>query len=391
MQIRLYGCFPWFANAPCAARHLRTALACNTLEAVDLQENVLLAPYTTLGVGGPARWFADVKSDFEIVEAVRFARTHNVPFFILGGGSNLLVSDEGFPGVVLRMANNELSVSAFKGSGEVLVKADAGVEWDMLVRAAVEKNAAGVECLAGIPGSVGGTPVQNVGAYGQEVSSTITQVFAVDLEAERGIRFNRDDCGFSYRRSIFNSTHRGRYAITQVAYRLELDGPPRLSYRDVQQYFVERAITQPSLARTAQAVREIRARKGMVLDENDPDSRSAGSFFKNPIVSRKTLEQIATLAGRPVAEVPQYPAGEDHGADSVKLSAAWLIELAGFHRGFAIGRASLSTKHVLAIVNRGGATASEILTLRDTVISEVQARTGIRLEQEPVLLGFSRS
>jgi UDP-N-acetylmuramate dehydrogenase len=354
---------------------------------VTLLENIPLAQYTTLGVGGPARWFVDVKTDSEIIEAVQFARARQVPYFILGGGSNLLVSDDGFPGIVLRIASDELSIEVFEGAGDALVTADAGVEWDTLVRGAVEKNSAGIECLAGIPGSVGGTPVQNVGAYGQEVSSTIAQVFAVDLEADRRIEFNHEECGFAYRRSIFNTSHKGRYAITRVAYRLKLDQPPHLAYRDVKHYFAERGIAHPTLAETAASVREIRARKGMLLDEHDPDSRSAGSFFKNPVVPATASSRLAAISGCPADKVPQFPAGIE---GMIKLSAAWLIERAGFQKGFTMGNAGLSTKHVLAIVNRGRATAAEIIALRDTVVREVEARFGIRLEQEPVTLGFNR-
>ena len=358
---------------------------------VTILEKVSLAQYTTLVVGGPARWFVETGDEEEMLAAVRFARAQGVGCFILGGGSNLLVSDEGFNGVVVRVVNDTLAIHALKASGAFLVEADAGVEWDAVVRAAVEKNAAGIECLAGIPGSVGGTPVQNVGAYGQEVASAIYQVHAIDLEAERRIRFSQEECGFGYRRSIFNTTHKGRYAITHVQYHLNLDQRPHLAYRDVQQYFAERGVAHPTLAETAAAVREIRARKGMLLVAGDTDSHSAGSFFKNPVVTVDALARLAAIAGCRVADVPQFPAGWGYAAEDcvVKLSAAWLIELAGFQKGFAMGRAGLSTKHVLAIVNRGGATAAEIVALRDAVIEGVRVRTGVRLEQEPVLLGFA--
>ena len=364
---------------------------CNSLEGVTILENVSLAQYTTLGVGGAARWFVETGDEEEMLAAVRFARAQGVGCFILGGGSNLLVSDEGFDGVVVRVVNDSLAIHALKDSGAALVEADAGVEWDAVVRAAVEKNAAGIECLAGIPGSVGGTPVQNVGAYGQEVASSIYQVHAIDLAAERRVRFSQEECGFGYRQSIFNTTHKGRYAITHVQYHLNLGQRPHLEYRDVQQYFAERGVARPTLAQTAAAVREIRARKGMLLVAGDADSRSAGSFFKNPVVEVKEVARLAAIAGCRAADVPQFPAGWGYAAEDcmVKLSAAWLMELAGFKKGFAMGRAGLSTKHVLAIVNRGGATAGEIVALRDAVIEGVRARTGIRLEQEPMLLGFA--
>ena len=359
---------------------------------VMILEQVPLAQYTTLGVGGPARWFVETSREAEMLAAVRFARLRRVPYFILGGGSNLLVSDEGFPGVVIRITGTGSEWSdEGAGGGFARITVDAGAGWDSVVRLAVERNCAGIECLAGIPGSVGGTPVQNVGAYGQEVSRTIVSVRALDLEAEKVVHFSAADCGFTYRRSIFNTTHKGRYAITHVQYELKLDEPPHLAYRDVKQYFVERGIAQPTLAETAAAVRIIRARKGMVLAADDPDSRSAGSFFKNPVVAVATVPSLAAIAGCRVDEVPQYPPGAGFAPEGerVKISAAWLMELAGFRKGSSMGHPGLSSKHVLAIVNRGGSTAAEIVALRDAVIQGVFAHTAVRLEQEPVMLGFA--
>jgi len=356
---------------------------------VAILENVPLAQFTTLGVGGPARWFVETCDPAEILAAVRFAREQQVPHFILGGGSNLLASDQGFPGVVIHIASSR-PVELNLQNGLAEVQADAGVEWDSVVRLAVAKNCAGIECLAGIPGSVGGTPVQNVGAYGQEVSHSVLLVHALDLQTEKVVRLSPADCGFSYRRSIFNTTQQGRYAITCVEYLLKVDRPPHLEYRDVKHYFAERGIAHPSLYDTAEAVRAIRARKGMLIAGDDPDSRSAGSFFKNPIVPAPDVPGLAAIADCHPDEVPQFPPGADYSpADAmVKLSAAWLIELAGFKKGFTMGRAALSTKHVLAVVNRGGATASEIVALSDAILTAVHAKTAIRLEQEPVMLGF---
>ncbi len=352
-------------------------------------ENIPLAQFTTLGVGGPARWFVETCDPAEILAVVRFARERQVPHFILGGGSNLLISDQGFSGVVIHIASSrpvEINIQ----NDLATIQSDAGVEWDTVVRLAVARDCAGIECLAGIPGSVGATPVQNVGAYGQEVSHSIVAVHALDLQTEKVVCLSAVDCGFGYRRSIFNTTHQGRYAITGVEYQLKVDQPPHLEYRDVKHYFAERGIAQPSLSDTAEAVRAIRARKGMLLAADDPDSRSAGSFFKNPIVPAAKVPGLAAIADCHPDEVPQFPAGSAYSpADAmVKLSAAWLIELAGFKKGFSLGHAALSTKHVLAIVNRGGASASEIIALRDTIVAAVHAKTAIRLEQEPVMLGF---
>jgi len=349
---------------------------------VKIHADVPLAPMTTLGVGGPARWLVEVEDAEELLAAVRFAREGGVPFFVLGGGSNLLVSDEGFPGVVIRFAGRG-QIEMQRQNGTAMVSADAGVEWDSLVLFGLQKNLGGVECLAGIPGSVGGTPVQNVGAYGQEVSRTIARVYAVDLEAEKEVELTPAECGFSYRQSIFNTTQRGRFAITRVDYSLTPDAAPHIEYRDLKAHFAGKA--KPTLMETASAVRAIRASKGMLLSESDPDSRSAGSFFKNPIVPVELVPKVSAVKGCRAEEVPQFPAGA---LGKTKLSAAWLIELAGFQRGFVMGNVGLSRKHVLAIVNRGGATAAEIVALRDAVVDAVRAKTGIVLEQEPVLVGF---
>ena len=349
---------------------------------VTIEADVPLAPMTTLGVGGPARWLVEAQEADELLAAVRFARERGVPFFVLGRGSNLLVSDEGFPGVVIRFAGRG-QIEMKRQNGTATVSADAGVEWDSLVLFSLQKNLGGVECLAGIPGSVGGTPVQNVGAYGQEVSRTIARVRAVDLDAEKPVELTAAECGFSYRQSIFNTTKRERYAITRVEYALTPDAAPHIEYRDLKAHFAGKAT--PTLLETASAVRAIRASKGMLLSADDPDSRSAGSFFKNPIVPVEMVAKVAAVKGGKAEEVPQFPAGV---LGKTKLSAAWLIELAGFHKGFAMGNVGLSTKHVLAIVNRGGATAAEVVALRDAVVSAVKEKTGIRLEQEPVLVGF---
>ncbi len=357
---------------------------------VTILENVSLAPYTTLGVGGTARWFVETGDEAEMLAAARFARAQGVECFLLGGGSNLLVSDDGFAGVVVRMTGAGLTW-VDEGDGFACIQASAGIEWDSVVRLAVERGCAGVECLAGIPGSVGGTPVQNVGAYGQEVSHSIVRVRALDLRTEAAVELTAAECGFGYRRSRFNTTDAGRFAITRVDYELAMDGAPLLEYRDVKNYFALHGVARPTLVQTADAVREIRSQKGMLLDEHDADSRSAGSFFKNPVVRSEEIQRLAASAGWHAVDVPRFPTGRGHAQEEgmVKLSAAWLMELAGFEKGFAMGRAGLSTKHVLAIVNRGGATAAEIVALRDAVIEGVWARTAVRLEQEPVLLGFA--
>ncbi|MFP5230351.1 MAG: UDP-N-acetylmuramate dehydrogenase [Acidobacteriota bacterium] len=236
--------------------------------------------------------------------------------------------------------------------------------------------------MAGIPGTVGGTPVQNVGAYGQEVAETVVGVRVLDVADLTFTELTAAECGFAYRRSLFNSTERGRYIVTRVDYRLRAGAAPALRYPDVQRSFQGRT-TPPTLAEVAEAVREIRHRKGMLLVEGEPDCRSAGSFFKNPVVTRAQYDAIAAGSSSPV---PCFPAGRaDEGR--VKIPAAWLVEHAGFEKGFALGAAGISSRHTLALINRGGATAREILALRDRIVTTVEKQFGIGLEPEPVFVG----
>jgi len=351
------------------------------LEGVTIQENVPLAPYTTLGVGGPARWFVRVTSQHQLLEAVTFARTRNLPIFVLGGGSNLLVSDAGFNGLVLHAVFTGHSVIDFATTS---VPVAAGMVWDDFVLSVCKQGISGIECLAGIPGLVGGSPIQNIGAYGQEVASTIRSVTALDLDTLSFVTLDRDACRFAYRSSIFNTTHRSRYIVTAVEFHFDLAAKPDLTYADLARHFAG-TTTPPTPLGIYHAVRAIRARKGMLLVEGDPDSHSAGSFFKNPIVEQPAIAQIAATLNIPPTEIPHWPASEG----KIKLPAAWLVERAGFHKGFHMGRAGISTKHTLALVNLGGATAAEIIALRNAVLQKVEERFAIPLEQEPVLLGFT--
>ncbi len=346
---------------------------------LSLQQDVALAPYTTLGIGGPARWFATARSEEDVREAVRLAAEElDVTLFVLGGGSNLLVADEGFAGLVLRIALE--GIEAEDVFGGVLVCAGAGTSWDGLVQYTVDRGLAGMECLAGIPGTVGGTPVQNVGAYGQEVSQTIQSVRCFDRQTSTIVELSNRECGFGYRTSLLNTAERGRYVVLRVDFLLQRDGAPKLEYAELKRKFEGKA--RPSLAETAEAVRAIRRGKGMVVDAADPDSRSAGSFFRNPIVGADMLARVAAAVGVAESEVPHWPAGED----GVKLPAAWLLERAGFVRGYVLGRAGISTKHTLALVNRGEAKAEDVFRLRDLIVHTVRERFGLTLEQEPVSL-----
>jgi UDP-N-acetylmuramate dehydrogenase len=364
---------------------------------MHMEENKPLAPFTTFGIGGPARWFVEAESEDQIVEATSWARERGLKLFVLGGGSNLLVADAGFDGLVLRVGL--LGIEAYRdGSpgdafGEWVYRVAAGEDWNRFVQRAVVDNCAGIECLAGIPGTVGGTPVQNVGAYGQEVASVIECVRVFDLQVREFGEFSAAECRFAYRRSRFNSTDRGRYIVTRVDYRLELGGAPTLRYAELQKSIEANSHDrQPSLADVAALVRRVRQAKGMLLVEGDPDCRSAGSFFKNPVVSDSEAAKVAEVSAK---EPPRFPAGPGaENAGRVKLPAAWLIEQAGFRKGYRLGRAGVSSRHTLALVNlgdadgRGGASAAEVMALAQRIGGAVEARFGIQLEMEPVLVGF---
>ncbi len=337
-----------------------------------------LGPLTTLRVGGAARYLATVRSEAELLEAVEFSRSVALPLFVLGGGSNLLVADAGFNGVVVRMGILA-PVEFEERGGFVESRVAAGVDWDAFVLAACERGLSGVECLAGIPGLAGGTPVQNVGAYGQEVAETIIAVRALDLDAGGFVILSPTECGFGYRESVFNTTARGRYVVTEVTFQFVKERKVELKYAELKRHFSGRV---PGPMEVYHAVRAIRHGKGMLLVEGEPDCRSAGSFFKNPVVTEAVFAALAQEFG----ELPHWDAGDG----KVKLAAAWLLEKAGFHKGFAMGRAGISSKHTLAVVNRGGATAEEIVALRDEIRRVVEGRFGIRLEQEPVMVGETR-
>jgi len=345
---------------------------------MQVLEQVHLAPYTTFGIGGPARWFMEALTEDDVLQAVQFARELDVPLFVLGGGSNLLVSDAGFPGMVLHIALKGIEQQSLVD--ETRFSIAAGEDWDAFVSLAVEQNCGGIECLAGIPGSVGGTPVQNVGAYGQEVAETIRLVRVLDLQTLHFVELSTQECGFAYRRSIFNTSHRGRYIVTRVDYALRNHVDAVFSYSDLKQYFKNTAVA-PTLSEVSTAVREIRRLKGMLIVPGDPDCRSAGSFFKNPVIPAEHFQRI--VAGLDGTNVPHYPVPDGQ----VKIPAAWLLDQAGFHKGYALGRAGISSKHTLALINRDRASASDIAALRDEIIAKVEEKFAIRLEPEPVWVG----
>ena len=346
-----------------------------------LLDNVPLAPMTTLGVGGPAAYFCAAETEEDIREAAIFARERDLPIFVMGGGSNLVVSDAGFAGLALKIALIGITERSL-GIAHIAFTVGAGEGWDAFVALTVQSGCAGLECLSGIPGTVGGTPIQNVGAYGQEISETTTEVQALHLGSLEAVTFSNADCQFSYRGSRFNSTDRGEYVITSVTFSLQPGGKPTIRYAELERHFAGRP--EPTLSETREAVLAIRLRKAMVLAPGLEDSRSVGSFFKNPVISEEQYcELFERLTARGLS-LPSYPAGEGQR----KIPAAWLVEQAGFHKGFTKGAAGISRHHALAIVNRGGATAAEILALKDEIQARVHGEFGIELRPEPVFVGF---
>jgi len=349
---------------------------------MKVQENLPLAPFTTFGIGGPARYFTEGHTETDVRDAIDFSRSRNLPLFVLGGGSNLVVSDSGFSGLVLKISVTGIDES--DAGDKRLFQAGAGEDWDNFVVHAVESSCSGVECMSGIPGTVGATPVQNVGAYGQEVADTIANVYALDLQSGEINEFSPEACGFAYRTSIFNTVARERFIILGVRFALEKNGIPKIEYRDLKNYFAAHSGT-PSLADVRKAVREIRHSKAMLIVEGDEDCRSAGSFFKNPIVDAAKFADVTAIAEKRGLKAPSFPAPNG----MVKVPAAWLVEQAGFPKGTTRGRVGISRRHALAIVNRGGATAAEIVNLKSEIQGAVAGRFGVQLHPEPVFVGFA--
>jgi UDP-N-acetylmuramate dehydrogenase len=404
-----------------------------------VRAQVTLSVYTTLGLGGPAGAMIDAASDEQIVSAVRAADREGEPVLVLGGGSNLVVGDDGFPGTVVRIASRGVTVTAPgdggsgdtapsdtapsdtapSDSGAVTVTAAAGEQWDRLVEWSVREGLAGLECLSGIPGLVGATPIQNVGAYGQDVSETITRVRAFDRQRDEVVTLTAAECGFGYRTSMFKraalasaaaasasaenavadrpaataagmgvATATGRFVVLDVTFRLRRQGRSApVRYAELAARLDVATGDSVPLADARSAVLALRRGKGMVLDPADPDTRNAGSFFTNPVL---TTAQFAELERRaadrcgPDTPVPHF--GAD--GEMVKVPAAWLIERAGFTKGYpGSGTVRISTKHTLALTHRGGGNTATLLALAGEIKLGVKAAFGVELANEPVLVG----
>jgi UDP-N-acetylmuramate dehydrogenase len=352
---------------------------------MEVSAKTRLADFTTLGLGGPARRFVDASTADEAIEAIDAADRDGEPLLVIAGGSNLVVADAGYDGTVVRLATRELAVE--RGDDSVRLVVAAGEPWDEVVARCVIDGFAGIECLSGIPGSTGATPIQNVGAYGAETADTMVSLQAYDRQERAVVELSAADCGFGYRTSALR--HRDRHVVLTVTFELERAplSPPLDHVELARSLGVEPGGRAP-LAATREAVLALRRRKGMVLDPDDPDSRSAGSFFLNPILSRDQFalldRRVAELLGADI-HAPGWPAGDDQ----VKTSAAWLIQQAGFGRGYGDGRAGISSKHTLALVNRGGATTAELVALAREIRDGVASAFGVALEPEPTLVGVA--
>ncbi|MBX7056784.1 MAG: UDP-N-acetylmuramate dehydrogenase [Leptospirales bacterium] len=354
--------------------------------ALLIENNRSLAEWTTLGAGGPARCFCVVESIEDLEQALLYARREKLRFFLLGGGSNVVISDRGFDGLAVKNAIGGIAVE--RRGGAVQYRVSSGFEWDRFVLRSIEDGAQGIECLSGIPGSVGATPIQNVGAYGQEVGETIQSVECINAYSLERRRFSNAECAFGYRSSYFKQAPAEGWLVLSVEFALRADTPTLIRYAELEQRLTLRTPewrTMPpgnaQLAAVRRAVLELRRSKGMVVDATDPDSRSAGSFFVNPTLSEEefaSLQQRCENQGLP--SPPQYTV-----QGGIKTSAAWLVERAGFAPGYLQGGAGVSSKHSLALVNRGGGSAA-LLSLAREIQEGVLERFGVRLLREPIFI-----
>ena len=343
---------------------------------VNIETQVELAPRTTLGVGGRAAHYACVDSEAALLEALAWASSRELEVRVLGGGSNIVVGDAGFAGLVIELGLRGVQKLS---EGEVCkVRAAAGEPWDEFVASTVAAGLQGLECLSGIPGRVGATPIQNVGAYGQEVAETITEVVCIDAHARTRRVFEKAECEFAYRDSFFKSREPGRYVVSEVTFALRVAAAPALRYAELERWFAARGIASPTLAEVRDAVLHLRRAKSMLLDASDPNSRSCGSFFVNPVLSPKEFGDFSARVA--TADVPHFPQPDGR----VKLSAGWLIEHAGLPRGTRDGAVGLSTQHALALVAHEGARSADVRQFAERVQREVYRHFGVRLEPEPV-------
>lgn len=335
---------------------------------MQAKQDISLKKFTTIGLGGRAKFFVECTTREQIASSIEMATGKKLPFFVLGGGSNVIFSDKGFNGLVIKVVTKGVIIK------DNFLTAEAGESWDDVVLLAVQKGLAGVECLSGIPGSVGATPIQNVGAYGQEVGQVIKEVEVLNCETLQIKKFSNKDCKFDYRTSYFKK-NLGKYIILSVTFELKKSKYAKIKYKALAQYLIAKKLKK-TLQNTREAVLDVRASKSMVLNKKDPNTRSCGSFFINPIVDK---DLFLTLSKK-------YPSLSAHQSNGqYKISAGWLIEEAGFKKGFVYKNVGISTNHSLALITKKQATTKELLELEDLISSKIYKKFNIKLKREPVL------
>jgi len=352
---------------------------------IKIKENILLSEYTTIKLGGRAKYFVECNSEKEVVEGLEYANKNKLKIQLLGDGSNTIFPDEGYDGLIIKIGIKGISLHN-KIKDKVILKAGGGETWDDFVNYCVKNNLTGVECLAGIPGNVGATPIQNVGAYGQEVKDTILFVKAISRETHIPTMFSNEDCLFDYRQSRFKDLDKDKYIITEVMFRLFKNGKPEIIYPELKKYIEQKYNSKMiSLRQIKESVIELRKNKSMVIDKNDPNSISCGSFFVNPVLTKEELQKTqsyynSTNQTYNISEIPYYET-----ENGIKISAAWLIENTGFPRGFKKNGIGISEHHNLALINCGG-TTKNLLQLADEIRTGVYEKFKINLEPEPVIV-----
>jgi UDP-N-acetylmuramate dehydrogenase len=349
---------------------------------VNVEHYVPLAPRCTLGVGGAARFFVRAQDEASLVEALDWADRGGIVVRVLGSGSNVVIADEGLDGLVIRVGLRGRKTRD-ESDTDVELTVAAGEPWDDAVAYAVGRGFAGLECLSGIPGLVGAAPIQNVGAYGQEVSDTVCRVRAYDRMSRALTTLSPDDCGFAYRDSVFKSVAPDRYVVLDVTFRLKKGAAPTIRYPELEKRLAAAGNASPTLDDVRRTVLMLRASKSMLLDASDENRRSCGSFFLNPIVAADEIPRVERRVGLQ-GEMPKFPQPDGQ----VKLSAAWLIERAGFVKGQRRGAVGLSTRHALAVVCHNGAKAQNVVAFASEIRDRVRDRFGVTLSPEPTLWGF---
>lgn len=351
----------------------------------NFSENVLLSEFTTIKLGGNAKYFISCKSNEDIISGLKFASENNLPIQVLSGGSNIVFSDKGYDGLIIKIDIKGIELNE-EGSN-VYVNVKAGEEWDDVVKFCIERSLTGIECLSGIPGSTGATPVQNVGAYGQEVKDVLESVAAIDRRSMEIVTFKNADCNFGYRQSRFKNEDKDRYIITEVQLLFNKNNQPEIRYTELQKFIDSKKYTEreyslkDKLTQTRNAVLELRKGKSMLIDLNDPNSRSCGSFFMNPVLNEEDFKKFMERAEYlNKVQIPVFRSGEKY-----KISAAWLIENAGYYKGYIKGSVGISEKHSLALININGNT-KELLVLSEEIEKKVFEKSGIKLKKEPVIV-----